>query len=268
MRCWRWPPSSRSPPESQPGRRPPHASAAAMSLRCAEACAAFRASCPAGSRLSGRRPVVYFYSGVDSAHTQLSSGRFFGDGAPEPSLDPACCGRSVPEAGPISRSACFSPQEPRPLATRPSPGRVRPVWNSAVLRSGELGASRHEAGLGEPPERDEQLAGERHDHHPADPPAGPHSALVEPLAERAIRLIAQPAPRHLDELCPDPCWTVAADPLVALRVSARPRGWLHTDPARFQKRHRSAGLLTRLIGSLGDVTELDGAGTAGPCKDS
>ena len=36
------------------------------------------------------------------AHTQLLSGRFFGDGAPEPSLDPACCGRSVPEAGPIS----------------------------------------------------------------------------------------------------------------------------------------------------------------------
>ena len=26
--------------------------------------------------------------------------------------------------------------------------------------------------------------------------------------------------------------TVAADPLVALRVSARPRGWRHTDPAR------------------------------------
>ena len=63
-------------------------------------------------------------------------------------------------------------------------------------------------------------------------PRGPRSALVEPLAERAIRLIAQPAPRHLDELCPDPCWTVAADPLVALRVSARPRGWRHTDPAR------------------------------------
>ena len=68
--------------------------------------------------------------------------------------------------------------------------------------------------------------------NPADPPAGSGSALVEPLAERAIRLIAQPAPRHLDKLCPDPCWTVAADPLVALRVSARPRGWRHTDPVR------------------------------------
>ena len=76
------------------------------------------------------------------------------------------------------------------------------------------------------------LRASAHDHHPADPSTGPRSALVEPLAERAIRLIAQPAPRHLDELCPDPCWTVAADPLVALRVSARPRGWRHTDPAR------------------------------------
>ena len=94
------------------------------------------------------------------AHTQLLSGRFFGDGAPEPSLDPACCGRSVPEAGPISLSAYFSPQEPRPLATRPSPGRVRSVWNSAVLRSGELGASRHETGSsrGERDNRTDQCA--------------------------------------------------------------------------------------------------------------
>ena len=63
----------------------------------------------------------------------------------------------------------FQPARASPLATRPSPGRVRPVWNSAVSRSGEPSASRHETGLGEPPERDEQLAGERHDHHPADP---------------------------------------------------------------------------------------------------
>ncbi len=81
------------------------------------------------------------------AHTQLLSGRFFGDGAPEPSLDPACCGRSVPEAGPISFSASFSPSEPRPHATRPSPGRVRLVWNGVVSRSDELCASRHETGF-------------------------------------------------------------------------------------------------------------------------
>ena len=196
-------------------------------------------------------------------------GGFFGDGAPEPSLDPACCGRSVPEAGPISRSACFSPQEPRSLVTRPSPGRVRPVLNSAVLRSGELGASRHETGLGEPPERDEQLAGERHDHHPADPPTGSRSALVEPLAERAIRLIAQPAPRHLDELCPDPCLTVAVDPLVALRVSARPRGWRHTDPARVQMGnlglhhrpgHDRGRLWTPMLSpASGDLNRVNGA---------
>ena len=72
---------------------------------------------------------------------------------------PFAAGRSVPEAGAISQSASFCPSEARPHATRPSPGRVRPVWNSAVSRSGERGASRHEAGLGELPERDEQLAG-------------------------------------------------------------------------------------------------------------
>ena len=161
----------------------------------------------------------------------------------------------------VRKSLGHSPPDPAPAASGRS-GTARSCDQASLAPVGTRPVSENRQSAMS------SLRGERHDHHPADPPAGPHSALVEPLAERAIRLIAQPAPRHLDELCPDPCWTVAADPLVALRVSARPRGWLHTDPARFQKRHRSAGLLTRLIGSLGDVTELDGAGTAGPCKDS
>ena len=86
---------------------------------------------------------------------------------------PLAAGAAFRRRGAISRSASFSPQEPRPHATRPSPGRVRPVWNTAVSRSDERGASRHETGLGEPPERDEQLTGERYDHHPADPSTGP-----------------------------------------------------------------------------------------------
>ena len=56
-------------------------------------------------------------------------------------------------------------------------------------------------------------------------------ALLEPLAERAIGLIAQPAPRHLDEEGADPGRAVTANPLVPLRVPARPRGRRQPDPA-------------------------------------
>ena len=60
--------------------------------------------------------------------------------APDPSPNPACCGRSVPEVGPFCSSASFSPRLHRSLTTRPSADRVRPDWNSAVSGSGELGA--------------------------------------------------------------------------------------------------------------------------------
>ena len=78
-----------------------------------------------------------------------------GAGAPDPSLDPACCGHDVPEAGPFCPSAFFSPPVDRPLATRPSADRVRPDWMVPVSVSGELGARRHETGFREPPECDE-----------------------------------------------------------------------------------------------------------------
>ena len=155
-----------------------------------------------------------------------------GADAPDPSPNPACCGHSVPEAGPFYGSASFSPVHGRPLTTRPSAGRVRPDWNSAVSGSGEPGACRHETGLTEPPESDEQLAGERYDHHTTDSSPASRGSVFEPFAKRAVWLMAQPAPRHLNELSPDPGWTVTADPLVALRVPARPRGWRYANPAR------------------------------------
>ena len=93
-----------------------------------------------------------------------------GHAVPVPSLDPACCGRGVPEAGPFCESASFSPSRHRPLATRPSADRVRPDWNSEISRSDKLRARRHETGFGETPESNEKLAGQGYDHHPAYSP--------------------------------------------------------------------------------------------------
>ena len=99
----------------------------------------------------------------------------------DPYPDPAYCGRNVPRVGPICMAASFSPACGRPLTTRLKPGRVRPDWRSEVLCSGEPGACRHETDLGEPPEGDEQLAGERHDHHPTDPSTRSSGTLFKPF---------------------------------------------------------------------------------------
>ena len=152
------------------------------------------------------------------------------------------CAGSVPQSrllraqrsggGTLLRGGVFQPCPWSPLTTRPSAGRVRPDWNSAVSGSGEPGACRHETGLTEPPESDEQLAGERYDHHTTDSSPASRGSVFEPFAKRTVWLMAQPAPRHLNELSPDPGWTVTADPLVALRVPARPRGWRYANPTR------------------------------------
>ena len=99
----------------------------------------------------------------------------------DPYPDPAYCRRNVPRVGPICMAASFSPACGRPLTTRLKPGRVRPDWRSEVLCSGEPGACRHETDLGEPPEGDEQLAGERHDHHPTDPSTRSSGTLFKPF---------------------------------------------------------------------------------------
>ena len=45
------------------------------------------------------------------------------------------CGHHVPEVGPILQSASFSPAPARSHTTRPSAGRVRPVWELGVSGS-------------------------------------------------------------------------------------------------------------------------------------
>ena len=86
-----------------------------------------------------------------------------------PSSGPTGRRSGTPGAIPFYASASFSPVHGRSLAIRPSPGHVRPGWNSAVPGSGEPGACRNETRLGETPDRDQQLGGKRHNHHPADP---------------------------------------------------------------------------------------------------
>lgn len=88
------------------------------------------------------------------------------------SLDPACCGRHIPGAGPISSPASFSPGWCRSRATRPSAGRVRPVWEVGGLCSGDATACRHETCGGIAPQGDQQLAGQSHDMTRGSAPGG------------------------------------------------------------------------------------------------
>ena len=142
------------------------------------------------------------------ARTLLLSGRF-----PAPrrirAPIPHAAGATFREMGPIYIPASFSPGDVRshirPAQRRPHPAGLD--WQ-IPCRSGAAGAHRHETGLGEPPQCNEQLAGECHNHHPAYPAPGSCSALFEPFAKRTLRLVTQPAPRHLNKLSPDPGRTV------------------------------------------------------------
>ena len=112
---------------------------------------------------------------------------------------PLAAGTAFRRRGPSIDRRISSPTLVRPHATRPSAGRVRPDWNTAVSGSGDPGARRHETDLGEPPERYEKLAGKRYDHHPTDTSPAACGSLFKPFAQRTLGLMAQPAPRHLNE---------------------------------------------------------------------
>ena len=147
------------------------------------------------------------------ARTLLLSGRF-----PAPrrirAPIPHAAGATFREMGPIYIPASFSPGDVRshirPAQRRPHPAGLD--WQ-IPCRSGAAGAHRHETGLGEPPQCNEQLAGECHNHHPAYPAPGSCGALFEPFAKRTLRLVTQPAPRHLNKLSSDSGRIVAADSL-------------------------------------------------------
>ena len=136
------------------------------------------------------------------ARTQLVSGRSPADVA-GPSLDPACfAGATFRRRDPSAQSAFCSPTPGRSHATRPSAGRVRPVPGTrglGVSGSGDARAGGHQTGVGIAPQRDQELAGHRHDHDPADPSPGAGGARLEPLAERTVGLEPDPAPGHLHQ---------------------------------------------------------------------
>ena len=166
-----------------------------------------------------------------AARTQLVSGRLPA-GVAGPSLDPACfAGATFRRRDPSTQPASCSPTSGRSHATRPSAGRVRPVRELGVSGSGDARAGGHETGAGIAPEGDQELAGQRYDHDPADPPSSVGGPGMEPPAERAVGLEADPAPCHLQKLGTDPGGSIAADPLVALDVAAGPRGWRQAGPA-------------------------------------
>ena len=152
------------------------------------------------------------------ARTLLLSGRF-----PAPrrirAPIPHAAGATFREMGPIYIPASFSPGDVRshirPAQRRPHPAGLD--WQ-IPCRSGAAGAHRHETGLGEPPQCNEQLAGECHNHHPAYPAPGSCGALFEPFAKRTLRLVTQPAPRswkpperHCPRVEQAPGWPLPAE---------------------------------------------------------
>ncbi len=82
------------------------------------------------------------------------------------------------------------------------------------------GALRDKTLGGEPPQRDEQLPGERDDEHLAHAPARLPEPLPEPCGEAATGLVAEPEPGKLDHRCSQPTITGLRDILFPLNAAA------------------------------------------------
>ena len=96
----------------------------------------------------------------------------------------------------------------------------------------QRGTGRHETGLRQPPKRDEQFAGHTHNQDLPRQPGSASGTFLEPFGKITAGLISHPAPGHLDEIGPDPRWTVAAKSLVAFFVAARIRRRREAGPTR------------------------------------
>ena len=145
---------------------------------------------------------------------------------------PLAAGAAFRRWGPSERRRISAPDRSRSLATRSSP--------AASARTGMM-RSRDQASLA--PVGTRPVSENRHSAISSlrasatiitrriRPRAPPVRSSIH-LAKRAVRLMAQPAPRHLDEERTDPGRTVAADALVPLCVPACPRGRRQPGPAR------------------------------------
>src|SRR5207302_9733069 len=97
-------------------------------------------------------------------------------------------------------------------------GVAEAAWSSAGRA--QLEALRHLAGGHQPPQGDEQLARQRHDHGFACGAAAICGALAEPADKRAILLEDQKAPGQLDHAAADTTVAGAGKTLLAPALAA------------------------------------------------
>src|SRR3546814_19753051 len=93
-------------------------------------------------------------------------------------------------------------------------------WSSDVCSSDLICG--HQPGGQEPPEGDEQLARQSDDGDAPHPAALVADPGLEPAAERAVRLMAQPQPGELDGDLPGPPVAGLAAPLLMVDPTAAP----------------------------------------------
>ena len=84
----------------------------------------------------------------------------------------------------------------------------------------QTNAFRDLAGGDQLPQRDQQLAGERHDHGLPGGAAAVLGTLAEPLDQRAVGLVAQKAPGELDQRPPHAGITGLGQPFLAPLAAA------------------------------------------------
>src|SRR5258708_22736251 len=97
---------------------------------------------------------------------------------------------------------------------------VLPGVRRAPSVRGEAHAGRHLAGFDVAPQRHQQFPRERYHGDLAHPAFDGADPLDEPEAQRAVRLMAQPSPRELDQQAADPRIAALADPLLAFPPTA------------------------------------------------
>jgi hypothetical protein len=95
-----------------------------------------------------------------------------------------------------------------------------------LARSGfQDGSFGKRTGLDVAPQGDEKLAGEGHNPDLAGPGATAREALVVPMGEGAVGLVAEPAPGDLDGQAADPAVAGSADAELVLRLAALVGRW-------------------------------------------
>ena len=100
--------------------------------------------------------------------------------------------------------------------------RAEPVFSCPVHSDRRVQAHirRHLAGGRQAPQRDQQLAGERHNHRLPGGAAAILGALPEPPGQRTVRLMPQKAPGELDQRPPHAGVAGLGEPLLAWLAAA------------------------------------------------